>query len=78
VAADRAITAAEQSGRPLDVIAGHFRMAHAFRLGRYDQAERVTTNALAALQPITAADDARSEALSLLGAMHLVQAVISG
>jgi transcriptional regulator with XRE-family HTH domain len=79
VAADRAITAAEQSGRPLDVIAGHFRMAHAFiRLGRYDQAERVTTSALDALQPIATASDARPEALSLLGAMHLVQAIISG
>jgi transcriptional regulator with XRE-family HTH domain len=79
VAADRAIAAADQSGRPLEVIAGHFRMAHAFiRLGRHDQAERVTTSALAALQPVTAAGDTAPEALSLLGAMHLVHAVISG
>ena len=39
VAADRAISAAEPSGSPLEVIAGHFRLAHAFiRLGRLSQA----------------------------------------
>lgn len=78
VAADRAITAAEQSGRPLEVIAGHFRMAHAFiSLGQYDQARRVTTSAVTALQPTVAAGGT-PEALSLLGALHLVDAVISG
>jgi transcriptional regulator with XRE-family HTH domain len=79
VAADRAITAAEQSGEPLAVIAGHFRLAHAFiRLRHYDQAEHVATSAIDALTPIAARDDATPEALSLLGAMHLVQAVICG
>jgi transcriptional regulator with XRE-family HTH domain len=79
VAADRAITAAEQSGNPLEVVAGHFRMAHAFiRLGRYDQAEHVTTTALNALAHKADPPDATPETLSLYGAMHLVQAVISG
>ena len=42
VAADRAISAAELAGDRLDVIAGHFRLAHAFiRLRRYEQAEHV-------------------------------------
>jgi transcriptional regulator with XRE-family HTH domain len=79
VAADRAITAAEQSSDPLAVVAGHFRLAHAFiRLGHYDQAEHVTANALDALAPVATKPDAAPEALSLYGAMHLVQAVISG
>jgi transcriptional regulator with XRE-family HTH domain len=53
VAADRAITAAEQSGDPLAVVAGHFRLAHAFiRLGHDDQVEHVTTTALDALAPV--------------------------
>jgi transcriptional regulator with XRE-family HTH domain len=79
VAADRAITAAEASGDALAVIAGHFRMAHAFiRLGRHDQAEHVTTTAIDALRPAAEAHDAGPELLSLYGAMHLVQAVISG
>ena len=56
VAADRAITAAELAGDPLDVIAGHFRLAHAFiRLRRFDQAEHVITTALDVLRP--AAED---------------------
>jgi transcriptional regulator with XRE-family HTH domain len=79
VAADRAITAAELSGRPLAVIAGHFRLAHAFiRLGRFDQAEHVTTSAIDVLAPTVGSDAASPEALSLYGAMHLVHAVISG
>jgi transcriptional regulator with XRE-family HTH domain len=79
VAADRAITAAEQSGSPLDVIAGHFRLAHGFiRLGHFDQAEHVTASALTALRPTAEGNDPAPEALSLYGAMHLVQAVISG
>jgi hypothetical protein len=62
VAADRAITAAEQAGGRTSVIAGHFRLAHAFvRLGRYDQAEHVTTVAITALRPRIKADDARVE-----------------
>jgi transcriptional regulator with XRE-family HTH domain len=79
VAADRAITAAEQSGDPLAVAAGHFRLAHAFiRLGHYDQAEHVTATALDALAPVAADKEVAPEALSLYGAMHLVQSVISG
>jgi tetratricopeptide (TPR) repeat protein len=79
VAADRAITAAELSGQPLGVVAGHFRLAHAFiRLQRFDQAERVTSAALEALEPLAQQDTAAPEVLSLCGAMHLVQAVISG
>jgi tetratricopeptide (TPR) repeat protein len=78
VAADRAISAAEQAGGRTSVIAGHFRLAHAFvRLGRYDQAEHVTTAAIAALRPRAEAADATAEELSLYGAMNLVHAVIS-
>lgn len=79
VAADRAIAAAEQSGEPLAVVAGHFRLAHAFlRLGRLDQAEHVADRALDALAPVTREVDDEPEVVSLLGAMHLVQAVIAG
>jgi transcriptional regulator with XRE-family HTH domain len=79
LAADRAITAAELSGHPLDVIAGHFRLAHAFiRLRRFDQADRVATNALDALEPLAEDKSASPELLSLYGAMHLVRAVICG
>jgi len=78
VAADRAITAAEQAGGTTSVIAGHFRLAHAFlRLGRYDQAEHVTTVAIAALRSRAEAANATLAELSLYGAMNLVQAVIS-
>ena len=72
VAADRAISAAEQAGGTTSVIAGHFRLAHAFvRLGRYDQAEHVATVAIAALRPRAEADDATVKELSLYGAMNL-------
>jgi transcriptional regulator with XRE-family HTH domain len=58
VAADRAIAAAEQAGDPLGVVAGLYRMAHAFlRLGRYGQAERIATTALEALDPLVARGD---------------------
>lgn len=60
------------------MIAGHFRLAHAFiRLGRLDQAEHVTASALDVLQRVASPAEP-SETLSLYGAMHLVQAVISG
>jgi len=79
VASDRALSAAEQAGDPLGVVAGLFRMAHAFlRLRRPNQADRAATSAIAALDPLVQADDARPEALSLFGAMHLVLAVIAG
>lgn len=78
VAADRAITAAEQSADPLEVVASMFRMAHAFiRLQRFEQAERVTDTAIEALRPLVARDDCPPPVLSLYGAMHLVQATIS-
>jgi hypothetical protein len=78
VAADRAISA-ELAGGRTSVIAGHLRLAHAFvRLGRYDQAEHVTTVALAALKPRAKADDTTVEELSLYGAMNLVQAARAG
>ena len=79
VAADRAITAAELAGDPLDVIAGHFRLAHAFiRLRRFDQAEHVITTALDVLRPAAEDKAAAPELLSLYGAMHLVYALVSG
>ncbi|MFI6845052.1 helix-turn-helix domain-containing protein [Kitasatospora sp. NPDC050467] len=74
IAADRAIRAAEQSAHPLHVFAGIYRLAHAFvRLRRLDQAEHAATNAVAVLtKHITAANPPSPEALSVLGALHLV------
>ncbi|NBE51705.1 helix-turn-helix domain-containing protein [Streptomyces sp. YC537] len=78
VAADRSISAAERSGRALDVFAGIFRLAHAFvRLKRYDQAEHAARSAANVLRRHT--DDPErvtEEALSLLGALHLVLALV--
>ncbi|WP_338931249.1 helix-turn-helix domain-containing protein [Streptomyces netropsis] len=77
VAADRSIAAAERSGRVLDVFAGTFRLAHAFvRLKRYDQADYVAQSAVAALGRHTDHAEASSEALSLLGSLHLVLALV--
>jgi hypothetical protein len=79
VASDRAIAAAELAGDPLGVIAGHFRLAHAFvRLERFDQADRVVGGALDALRPFASGPSPAPEVLSLCGAMHLVQAVANG
>ncbi|MFE5582403.1 helix-turn-helix domain-containing protein [Kitasatospora sp. NPDC056531] len=76
VAADRAIRAAEQSGRPLHVFAGIYRMAHAFvRLQRLDQAEHSAGSAATALHAYTSTDNPPPEALSVLGALHLVLAL---
>jgi transcriptional regulator with XRE-family HTH domain len=78
LAADRAISTAEQSGHPLDVAAGHFRMAHAFiGLGRNDQAEGVAQLAADALRPRVEQRGAKPEDLSVYGAMHLVMAIVS-
>ncbi|MGW0731138.1 helix-turn-helix domain-containing protein [Streptomyces sp. NPDC002851] len=78
MAADRSISAAERSGRPLDVFAGIFRLTHAFvRLKRYDQAEHAARSAASVLQRHT--DDAQratQEALSLLGSLRLVLALV--
>lgn len=78
VAADRAIHAAELAGNPLEVVAGHFRMAHSFiRVQRLDQADRVADIALQALAPLAAQTNADAKTLSLFGAMHLVRAMIA-
>ncbi|MFD7908448.1 helix-turn-helix domain-containing protein [Kitasatospora sp. NPDC057904] len=76
VAADRAIQAAEQAGQPLHVFAGIYRLAHAFvRLRRLDQAEHAAGTAVAALRTYTSAGHPPPEALSVLGALHLVLAL---
>lgn len=73
VAADRAIRAAEQSEQPLAVCAGIFRLAHAFvRAKRLDQAEHAATTAAAALRAHIAEREPSPEALSALGALHLM------
>ncbi|MBV6695765.1 helix-turn-helix domain-containing protein [Kitasatospora aureofaciens] len=76
VAADRAIRAAEQSGQPLHVFAGIYRLAHAFvRLQRLDQAEHAAGNAVTVLRSYTSTTSPPPEALSVLGALHLVLAL---
>ncbi|MGH2717998.1 MAG: helix-turn-helix domain-containing protein [Actinomycetota bacterium] len=78
VAADRSLRAAEDSGRPLLVIAGLFRMAHAFlRLDHLDLAEHVAESAAKILRDLVRSPDATPEELSLAGAMELVRAVIA-
>jgi transcriptional regulator with XRE-family HTH domain len=78
LAADRAISAAERAGHPLDVAAGHFRMAHAFiGLRRNDQADRVAQVAADALRPRVEQRAAKPQELSMYGAMHLVMAIVS-
>lgn len=77
VAAERAIALADRNGDGLDIVAGHFRMAHAFiTLRHLDQAERVASAAIDALRPMTDRKDCPAEALSLNGAMHLILAVV--
>lgn len=78
VAADRSIRAAEQSGRPLHVFAGIFRLAQAFvRLKHLDQAEHAASSAVAVLKKHTAVDSPDPEALSVLGSLHLVLALVA-
>ncbi|MFJ5216362.1 helix-turn-helix domain-containing protein [Streptomyces sp. NPDC088354] len=78
VAADRALQAAERAGQPLEVVAGLFRLAHAFiRQQRPDQAEQAAMSAINVLTPRSQADASPPEERSLPGAMHLVMAVIS-
>ncbi|MFF4405858.1 helix-turn-helix domain-containing protein [Streptomyces sp. NPDC001404] len=78
VAADRALQAAELAGQPLEVVAGLFRMAHAFiRQRRTDQAAHAASSAVSVLTPRCEAPGTPPEELSLLGAMHLVLAVIN-
>ncbi len=71
LAADRAISTAERSGEALQVFAGVFRLAQAFvRLKRVDQAEHAALNHHA---PDGAAEPA---ALSVMGSLHLVLALV--
>ncbi|MEA2533247.1 MAG: hypothetical protein QOJ93_1058 [Actinomycetota bacterium] len=78
IAADRSVRAGEDSGQPLQVIAGLFRMAHAFlRLQRLDLAEHVAASAAGALADRVSDPDCPPEELSLFGAAHLVLAVIA-
>lgn len=78
LAADRALAAAERSGQPLGVFAAQLRMAHAFvALDQLEQAEHVAAASVAALLPLADGDGAAPEALSLLGATYLAQAVIA-
>ncbi|WP_344962759.1 helix-turn-helix transcriptional regulator [Streptomyces thioluteus] len=77
VAADRSIAAAEMSGRVLDVFAGTYRLAHAcVWLKRYDQAEHVARAAADALERSVGESGGSDEKLSLLGAFHLVLALV--
>jgi tetratricopeptide (TPR) repeat protein len=75
VAADRAMAAAESAGDPPGVVAGVYRMAHAFvRDGRFEQAEQALDAALGALGPLV--DDGPAPAvLALTGSLHLLAAV---
>lgn len=77
LAADRAIRAAEESGETLEVFASVFRLAQAFvRLKHLDQAEHAATTALNALQRQRPGGADDPEALSVIGALHLVLALI--
>ncbi|MEU1206287.1 helix-turn-helix transcriptional regulator [Nocardia sp. NPDC005825] len=78
VAADRALSAAEESGDALSVVAGTYRMAQAFlRLQRLEQAEQAARVSVAALAARAAADQPRPEVLSLYGSLQLMLAVIA-
>ncbi|MEU9396599.1 helix-turn-helix transcriptional regulator [Streptomyces sp. NPDC048324] len=77
VAADRSIRAAEESGQPLEVCAGIFRLAHAFvRLKRLDQAEHAARTALQTLKAHLQNRQASPQERSIMGALHLVLALI--
>ena len=78
VAADRSIRAGEDSGQPLEVIAGLYRMAHVFlRLGRLDLAERVAADAARTLAGRIEQPEAPPQELALYGALQLARAVIA-
>ncbi|UQI49579.1 helix-turn-helix domain-containing protein [Streptomyces sp. HU2014] len=78
IAADRALQAAEMAGQPLEVVASLFRMAHAFiRQQHTEQAEQAAVSAVEVLTSRAKSPDCPPEELSLLGAMHLVLAVIN-
>ncbi|MEU6036885.1 helix-turn-helix transcriptional regulator [Actinomadura sp. NPDC047616] len=78
IAADRAVRTAEQTSEPLSVVAGLFRMAHAFLgLRQLQEAHHVAHGAASVLRPRAQEEDAPRELLSLYGAMNLVLAVIA-
>ncbi|MEV6772546.1 helix-turn-helix transcriptional regulator [Nocardia sp. NPDC051030] len=79
VAADRALTAAEESGDALSVVAGTYRMAQAFlRLQRLEQAEQAARVSVAALAAQVADEtNCRPEVLSLYGSLQLMLGVIA-
>ncbi|GGQ72351.1 helix-turn-helix domain-containing protein [Kitasatospora griseola] len=78
VAADRSIRAAEQSGEPLNVFAGIYRLAQAFvRLKHLDQAEHAASSAVAVLARHSATGSPQPEELSVLGSLHLVLALVA-
>ncbi|MFJ1752976.1 transcriptional regulator [Kitasatospora sp. NPDC088134] len=72
IAADRSIRAAEESGQPLEVFAGVFRLAQA---KHYDQADHSATTALHALEQHLQAGNPTPEAPSVAGSLHLVLAL---
>ncbi|MBD0737873.1 helix-turn-helix domain-containing protein [Streptomyces sp. CBMA29] len=78
VAADRAIRSAEQSEQPYAVGAAVFRLTQAFmRAQRLDQAEHAATSAVGALHVhIERERTTPPEAWSVLGALHLVLALV--
>lgn len=74
VAADRAITAAEQANDPLLTAAGAFRLAIVFHSAqRYDLAHHAAQTAAHALDPLVTAGEL--DAVALQGALHLQLAV---
>jgi transcriptional regulator with XRE-family HTH domain len=77
VAADRAVNASELSGDPLQACASVYRMVHAFvRMRRLDQAERAASTAVEALTQRDQQQGLAPEGLSVLGALHLVLALV--
>lgn len=76
VAADRAISAAEQAADQLLMGEGVFRLTLVFQAGRqYDQAEQAADSGIAALAPL--ADAGTIEARSLQGALRLQLAIVA-
>jgi transcriptional regulator with XRE-family HTH domain len=76
VAADRAISAAEQAGDQLLMGEGVFRLTLVFQAGRqYDQAEQAAESGIDALGPLVEAGTV--EARSLQGALRLQLAIVA-
>lgn len=76
VAADRAISAAEQAGDQLLMGEGVFRLMLVFQAGRqYDQAEQAADSGIDALTPLV--DAGSIEARSLQGALRLQLAIVA-